>query len=356
MIRCIFQWATFARVTAGLAICTACHGATAPSSINDSLPQAIMRTIWGPGQAAQLPVAARTLRAAEVGMQLGLSAADGFIEEYPDAEFVVYTSDGYPELEWGFRTFLVRHATAGAVKSSRLLIYNHGHVGWYFSAPTSRALLCQAYKGGYDLLLTVMPMVGWNTPTHPIRAKTWDGWGEFKPTAESHSFFAMLDTGVSHYLKFFLDPVISPLRQVLDEWDYQSVDIVGLSGGGWTALLVGAVEPKIRKIVSVAGFLPMRHRNKSRDFGDSEQVSSSFYQKHPYDQLVVAASQPAANGRELWLLYNNDDPCCFGGDEAERYANELRAQGNTSVRIMIRRSQAHDLDPAAILQILDTKK
>ncbi len=311
----------------------------------------MVEKIWGGDRGEQLRLTSRELPAAEVGMLIGLSAVDGFLAEYPGAQFQMYSATGYPELEWGFQAFLVRHPAATR-SSARLLVYNHGHVGWYFSAPDARALLRQAYNDGYDLLLTAMPMVAWNAPTHPVRAKTWDGWGAFLPTAQSHAFFAMLDTGRSHYLKFFLDPVIVPLNQTLADYSYETVDMVGISGGGWTALLVGAIEPRIRKVVSVAGFLPMRHRDQSRDFGDIEQVAASFYRIFSYDLLVAAASRPGQNGRELWLMYNSDDPSCFGGAQAARYASELRQQGNQDVRIVVRQSQKHDLDPVMIREIL----
>lgn len=348
----IINWAISARLVAGMAIFLTNCATAASIDSDDSLSQAIVRTIWGAGQAAPMPLSSQTLPAAEVGMLIGLSATDGFLEEYPEAEFVMYTSSGYPEVEWGFRTFLVRQPATRLAKTSRLLIYNHGHVGWYFSSPDARALLRWAYSEGYDLLLTAMPMVAWNTPPRPIRAKTWDGWGEFSPTATSHAFFPMIDTGQTHYLKFFLDPVTRSFEQVMREGKYETADMVGISGGGWSALLVGAIEPRLRKIICVAGFLPMRHRKQSGDFGDSEQVSASFYRKHTYDSLVAAASRSGTHARELWLMYNDEDPCCFGGAEATRYADELRAQGDTQVRVVIRKSKVHDLDFAAIREIL----
>jgi len=64
----------------------------------------------------------------------------------------------------------------------------------------------------------------------------------------------MLDTGDSSYMKFFVDPVLIPLEKAIRENAYKKIDMVGISGGGWTALLVSALEPRIDKIVSVAGF------------------------------------------------------------------------------------------------------
>lgn len=311
----------------------------------------MVRMIWA-GAHRERESTARSISTAEMGLQVGLSVDDGFGDEYPGAEFTEYTAPGYPELEWGSRAFLVRHPGLPAQGARRLIIYNHGHGGWYFNNPDTRALLKQVYRTGYDLLLTAMPMVGWNAPVQPVRAKTWDGWGSFMPAADSHSFFAMLNTGDTHYIKYFLDPVLVPLSNAISDHRYGSIDMVGISGGGWTALLVGAIEPRIGKIISVAGFLPMRFRNNSRDIGDSEQVSASFYRAFNYDFLVKAASESVMGRRELWLIYNEEDPCCFGGPEARRYAAELTAQGRVDVKVIVRESRAHDLDSEEVLRIL----
>ena len=48
--------------------------------------------------------------------------------------------------------------------------------------------------------------------------------------------------------------------------------MAGLSGGGWTTTLVGALDPRIDRLYPVSGSLPMHlRRTLKSDLGDWEQ-------------------------------------------------------------------------------------
>ena len=157
----------------------------------------------------------------------------------------------------------------------------------------------------YSVLIFSMPGKGMNN--EPIINH--EKFGTFK--LNSHNHFEFLESQTFHPLRFFLEPVVVTLNQIEKNFTFDSFAMIGISGGGWTTVLVSAIDDRIDESYSVAGSFPIWLRFDSRDFGDYEQTIPEFYEIANYLELYVLSSY---DDRSLILFYNEFDSCCFSGD------------------------------------------
>lgn len=188
--------------------------------------------------------------------------------------------------------------------NGRLVVLHHGHACSFDDAGeargggmahTARRLL----EAGFALLLVHMP--------------------HFRPgdcAGPSHGdLFALPMVGGST-LQLFLEPTAQSLNALRGR--YKRVDMVGLSGGGWTTVVYSALDPGIRASFPVAGAVPL-HLRTGGSVGDLEQFLPAFYRRAGYLDLFVMG----AMGRQQTHIFNRRDNCCFG--EAQHDARKLQA-------------------------------
>jgi hypothetical protein len=89
----------------------------------------------------------------------------------------------------------------------------------------------------------------------------------------------------------------------------KELDMLGLSGGGWTTTVYAAIDPRISKSFPVAGSLPLYLRGSDYNH-DLEQYFTAFYRVAGYKDLYVLGA--AGKGRLQIQILNRYDDCCFG--------------------------------------------
>src|SRR5690606_29577775 len=142
-----------------------------------------------------------------------------------------------------------------------------------------------------------------------------------------------------HYMHYFIDGAILPIREV--DTEYESVSYMGLSGGGTTGLVACAVFC-FDHCILVAGFLPDEIAISDRaNVGDIEQFSRSFYHIFRIEQLMHAARD---RSRLLTLYYNRFDPCCFSDPQVTQFRNRY-----PDYNIILTDLQVHGYDNDHIL-------
>ena len=225
--------------------------------------------------------------------------------------------------------------------NGRLLIYHQGHAGDFFHGVDTIHFFL---RHGYAVAAFAMPLVGMNgqpAVETPIGIITFD----------DHSDFGFIESDVFSPLKFFVEPVTVFLNYALEEYEYDMVAMVGISGGGWTTTLAAALEPRIARSYPVAGSLPLFFAS-GRDY---EQNHPDFYALVNYLELYVLGTY-GGERRQLQVL-NRYDPCCFAGTEyalyEERVARTAQRVGNGSFSVFLDEThREHKISEAALAVIL----
>ncbi|MBU89923.1 hypothetical protein CMO94_00145 [Candidatus Woesearchaeota archaeon] len=194
--------------------------------------------------------------------------------------------------------------------NNNLVIYHQGHEGdFIFGKRTIQFFL----DNGYDVMAFSMPLLGMNN--QPIAELP--SFGVIKLT--SHDRLELLESYDFSPIKLFLEPVAVSLNYA-ENFDFDSISMIGLSGGGWTTTLYSAIDPRISKSYPVAGTLPTYLRSK-RNLGDYEQHLPELYKIANYLELYIIGSY--GNNRKQIQILNKYDDCCFAGINYKTYEKEV---------------------------------
>lgn len=219
-------------------------------------------------------------------------------------------------LRYGVRS-RVFHVLPARSWNRRIAIYHNGH-GEPFDTMlrTIQGLL----NAGYSVLACAMPFFHWNTqqitsPTDPAK----------RVDIVGHDDLRLWESASFSTLTFFLEPVAVALNHAITTYRPSSVQMIGLSGGGWTTTVYAAIDPRVTRSYPTAGSLPFHLRpgapNALSSIGDWEQRRDTqpvFYGIAGYlDLYVMAAIGP---GRRQIQILNRFDSCCFAGVGHRSYA------------------------------------
>ena len=210
------------------------------------------------------------------------------------------------EMEYGINS--VSYLFIPGKSNEKLIFYHHGHGEDFFSGKDTIQFFLDR---NFTVLAMTMPLVGMNNqPVVEI-----DGLGEMKLI--SHNQFQLLEANNFNPMKLFLDPIEINLNFVEKEYDFNRYSIVGLSGGGWTAVVYSAIDDRISDSFSVAGSMPFYLRVSERDIGDYEQSNIDLYKITNYLELYVLSAY--GDDRKHIQIFNKNDPCCYSGNGYESY-------------------------------------
>lgn len=184
-------------------------------------------------------------------------------------------------------------------ENSKVCIYCEGHAGHYgYSLEAIQAFLSH----GWDVIAMSMPLLGPNSQgKHEDRV------------LQCHEDFQCTPRPI--------EPFMLPWKALLD-WAvplYGNISICGVSGGGWSAALYAALDPRIQASYPVAGVWPFVLREPG-EVGDFEQRWPPLYKIAGYMDLFLLG----AAGRKQIQIFNRYDPACFGGYEAVLYLPLVR--------------------------------
>tara|TARA_Y100000741_G_scaffold339983_1_gene301209 strand:- start:1290 stop:2393 length:1104 start_codon:yes stop_codon:yes gene_type:complete len=197
--------------------------------------------------------------------------------------------------------------------NNKLIIYHQGHKGDFHNG---KNVIQYFLEKNYSVLAFSMPLLGMNS--QPVIDNSYTG----KTKLQSHNQLELLENENFTPIKFFIEPIIVSINYLENNYDYSSYHIVGISGGGWTATLAGAIDDRILQTYSIAGSYPFFLRSDPENFGDYEQHNLALYEKSNYLDLYVMAS--IGDERKFIQIFNKYDPCCFGGDSFQKYENEIK--------------------------------
>jgi len=179
---------------------------------------------------------------------------------------------------WGYNTFSYLIHPTNTSQSNKLAIVHQGHANNLEAGvgATANHLL----QNGYTVIAMMMPLHGWNTDTSAFIP----GQGLINYSSHDHM---ILNTGPANGgsgFRLFLEPVVQAINYVeATNPNLTSVSMLGLSGGGWTASMMAAVDERISLSVPVAGSAPLYVRNaigNGSSIGDAEQNYSPLFNEN----------------------------------------------------------------------------
>lgn len=154
-----------------------------------------------------------------------------------------------------------------AVPVGKLLIDHVGHES--DNTTLHQTLINEANTAGIDVLYCSMPVVGENVETNSTITST-------LTTGHNQMLSGGLDrVGYSPLELFFFDKVVA-LNHIEANLSYGSnIYMCGISGGGWTATLMGAMDTRIKKTLSVRGVIPLRLRVSAGDYEQGTTLATT---------------------------------------------------------------------------------
>jgi len=151
-----------------------------------------------------------------------------------------------------------------------LLVYHQGHSeGFGKESATIEFFLSR----GFAVLALSMPFRGMNN--QPIVRL--DDFGTIR--LSDHDQLRYLETDDFSPLKYFVHPVLTSLNGTQKRHGFDQVAIAGISGGGWTAHIVSALDERITASYPIDGALPLflRMLPPSNGVGDYETEHAELY-------------------------------------------------------------------------------
>jgi hypothetical protein len=181
--------------------------------------------------------------------------------------------------------------------NGRLIIYHQGHAPG-LENDGGGATIRQLVAKGFDVIALQMPLFGPNT------VQGWD-YQKFQTN------FKITDVQT-------LSIPIATAINYAEKWSNppQSVDLIGVSGGGWTVTLYAALDNRVRNTISVAGTLPMY---LIPDFNIRSYHVVGDVTKY-LDLYLLSGLGP---NRHFTQILNQHDSCCFAGSGYKTYDSYL---------------------------------
>lgn len=164
-----------------------------------------------------------------------------------------------------------------------------------------------------------------------------------------HDNLFLLQSGERSPLRFMVQPGLAALEHARQH--HEDVEVMGISGGGWAAVMVAALDADVRSTTSIAGTVPVLELLGTAPYlPDFEQRLPGLFPDLDYLDLYVLGAVP---DRRLRLLYNAADPCCFAQPDTPDWVTPTRRViedlgGMLEVEVVD--SPRHDVDVQSVLR------
>lgn len=221
-------------------------------------------------------------------------------------------------------------------RSDTLVIYHQGH--------DQPPCLLDNPLTDFDGTIDFFNQLGYDVANHDMPTYQANALNPYNVSC-NHAFFEQFAAQGAPFLRVFLEPVIRTINYALGELGYQRVVMAGLSGGGWSTVMLGAIDPRIALTIPIAGSMPCDFQHTSWDF--EQFCNSSWALVANYSSLYVLGSLEE-NRTQVQVLHEQD-PCCFHGcgrhDRIRGYNAFVRGEGAGGFVTAVTQGNAHEVNP-----------
>jgi len=193
-----------------------------------------------------------------------------------------------------------------------IVLYHQGHDGDFVNGKKTIEFFLEK---GYSVIAFSMPLFGMNNqPIVDI-----ENIGVIKIT--THEQFRLLDSDDFSSIKFFLEPILVAVNYIEDNYNSNSIFMVGISGGGWTTTMYSAIDDRVDKSFPVGAMLPLFISLNAPVMPHYEGIITELYEKVSYLDLYILSS--FGENREQIKIINKFDSCCHGGISYQVFEEEI---------------------------------
>ena len=174
-----------------------------------------------------------------------------------------------------------------------IILYHQGHSGGFINGKTT---IQKFLDNGFTVAAFSMPLIGLNNQPD-IEIENLGTIKFFK-----HNQLILLESENFSSMSYFFTPLSVTLNYLSNNYSFENIHMVGISGGGWTTTVYPALDNRITKSFSIAGSLPLSLRNVIDDVGDYEQYNPDFYSIANYLDIYIMSS--SGSNREHIQIFN----------------------------------------------------
>jgi len=220
------------------------------------------------------------------------------------------------DIEMDYRMHSYVYHLHPKVSLNRLLIIQHGHTddfGSYRIGEVTNYFLDK----GFSVMAYMMPLKGEDNSR-----TAYDVPGHGTVNLSNHDHMSeVLENSRGSFIRFFIEPVIVGINYSQKKYNYLDINMIGLSGGGWTTNICAAIDPRISYSFPTAGSSPLYLRHgpcPNGSLGDAEQWWPPLYEEiASWPDIYILGGY--GQGRRQVLVLNQYDNCCFGGINYQTY-------------------------------------
>lgn len=204
--------------------------------------------------------------------------------------------------------------------NNRLIVFQMGHSDDILTAG-GRETITHFLDKGFAVMALWMPLFGENPKTAqniPVKGSV-----TFPPGTRGHNVMSKtIDDAKGCFIRFFIEPVVVAINHAKAKYNYDDINMIGISGGGWTTHVAAAIDTRIKQSFPVAGALPLYLRRgpcPNGSQGDAEQEWAPLFENIAswLDIYIMGAYGP---GRQQIHILNQYDACCFWGVNYKTFA------------------------------------
>ena len=227
------------------------------------------------------------------------------------------------------------------------VIYHHGHV--QAASPADLERIGRLLGEGYAVVELFMPLMGPNSRPRLDLPRI----GHFHLTEHEH--LDLLAPAAGDPIGYFIEPPVRVVAWLAPR--YRRIAMMGYSGGGWSAMMTAAVEPRVSASFVVASVYPYFLSSGSlEDWSHLESGDPDLYARTA-THLELLTMAAAGRGRQAIQILNRHDPCCYAGRRSETYAPAVRQAarrlGGEFRAFVDERERAHTISRRAMNLILE---